>query len=106
MRRQPEMEDYQETETRIAGKRANIRTYSQVRDGERISRAELNIGNWEKAEVELYMEVESKNPADLEIAKQIFNSVVFLKRNAQHNNAMKRTRGTAFFLTSIASARR
>ncbi|HEX7999555.1 MAG TPA: hypothetical protein VF528_14305 [Pyrinomonadaceae bacterium] len=79
VRRQPEMEDYQETETVIGGKRANIRTYSEVRDGERIYRAELNVGNWEKADVELYMEVESKDASDLEMAKQIFNSIKFSK---------------------------
>ncbi len=79
VRRQPEMEEYQETETSVAGKRANIRTYSQIRDGERIYRAELNIGNWEKADVELYMEIESNNPADLETAKQIFNSITFVQ---------------------------
>jgi hypothetical protein len=78
-RRQPEMEEYQETETSIDGRRANIRTYFQIREGERIYRAELNIGNWEKADVQLYMEVESKDSADLEVAKQIFNSINFSK---------------------------
>lgn len=76
-RRQLEMEDYQETETKIDSKRANIRTFSQIRNGERVFRAELNIGDWENANVELYMEVESKNRADLEIARQIFSLVVF-----------------------------
>ena len=79
VRREPEMENYQETETKIDGKRANIRTFSQLQNKERIYRAELNIGDWENANVELYMEVESKNQADLEMAKQIFNSVDFVK---------------------------
>ncbi|HEX8774119.1 MAG TPA: hypothetical protein VF735_10955 [Pyrinomonadaceae bacterium] len=77
VRRQPEMEDYQESETRMKGKRANVRTYSQMREGERIYRAELNVGDWEKAQVELYMELESSSPAELEVAKEIFNSVEF-----------------------------
>jgi hypothetical protein len=77
VRREPEMEDYEERETRIKTKRANVRTYSQLRDGERIYRAELNVGNWEKAEVELYMELESSDPAELEMAKEIFNSIEF-----------------------------
>ena len=81
VRRQPEMEDYQEIETRIDGRRANIRTYSQIRDGERIYRAELNIGNWEKADVELYMELESKDAGDFEVAQQIFTSISFSKEH-------------------------
>jgi hypothetical protein len=80
VRRQPDMEEYRETETGIAGKRANVRTYSQIRDGARIYRAELNVGDWERAQVELYMEIESNNPADLETAKQIFNSITFSKK--------------------------
>ncbi len=55
-RREPEMGDYQETEIRIGGKRANIRTYSQIENGQRTYRAELNIGDWANAEIELYME--------------------------------------------------
>lgn len=77
VRRQPEMEDYQERETKIKAKRANIRTYSQMREGERIYRAELNVGNWEKADVELYMELESNDAAELEAANEIFNSIEF-----------------------------
>lgn len=79
VRRQPEMENYKETKIRIDGRRANIRTFSQLRDGERVHRAELNIGNWNEANVELYMELESKDPADLKTAKQIFSSIKFLK---------------------------
>lgn len=82
VRHQPDMEDYQETETRIGGKLANIRTYSQIRNGARIYHAELNIGNWEKGDVELYMEVESSSPDDLRIAKQIFNSIKFLTQKS------------------------
>jgi len=77
VRREPEMKDYQETENRIDGKQANIRTYSQIENGQHTYRAELNIGDWANAKIELYMGVESKNPADLETAKQIFNSVDF-----------------------------
>lgn len=79
VRRKPEMENYQETETKIGDRRANIRTFAQMREKERIYHAEMNIGDWENADVELYMEVESKNLADIEMAKQIFNSVVFSK---------------------------
>ncbi len=77
VRRQPEMEDYRETETRIDGKQANIRTYSQFENGQRVYRVELNIGDWANADVELYMEVESKNLADIDMAKRVFNSIEF-----------------------------
>ncbi len=77
VRRQPEMEDYRETETRIDGKQANIRTYSQFENGQRVYRVELNIGDWANADVELYMEVESKNLADIDMAKRVFNSIDF-----------------------------
>jgi hypothetical protein len=77
VRREPEMEEYQESETTIDSKQANIRTYSLIQNGGRIYRVELNIGDWANAEVELYMEVESKNPADLEMAREIFNSIDF-----------------------------
>lgn len=76
-RRQPEMQGYQETETQIDGRRANIRIFWLDENGERRYRAELNIGDWPTNDVELYMELESKNPADIEMAKAIFNSVDF-----------------------------
>ena len=81
VRREPEMEKYEEEETSIGGKRANIRTFALVRNGARMYRAELNMGNWEKAKVELYMELESSNAADLETAKQIFRSIKFSKKS-------------------------
>ncbi len=79
-RREPDMDEYQEIETKVDGKKARIQIYSQLREGERIYRAELNVGNWEEGEVDLYMGMESNNPADLEVARQIFNSIVFLKK--------------------------
>lgn len=76
-RRQASMHDYEESITRIGGKRANIRAYRQTVDWKRIYRAELNVGNWEKGEVQLYMRVESSDPAMLETAREIFKSVSF-----------------------------
>ena len=76
-RRQAWMNDYQEWTTRIGGRPANIRTYSQTDKGKRIYRAELNVGNWEKGEVELYMIIESSDPAVLDTAREIFKSVKF-----------------------------
>jgi hypothetical protein len=76
-RRQASMNDYQESTTRIGGRRANIRTYSQMVKGKTIYRAELNVGNWEKGEVQLYMEIESSDPAALDTAREIFKSVKF-----------------------------
>lgn len=74
-RKQNSMNDYQESTARISGRRANIRTYSQTIDSKRSYRAELNLGNWEKGEVQLYLRVESDDPAMLPIADQIFKSI-------------------------------
>jgi hypothetical protein len=76
-RRKPSMNDYEESTTRIGGKRANIRTYRRTVKGERMYRAELNVGNWEKGEVQLYMRIESSDPAVLDTAREIFKSVTF-----------------------------
>ena len=76
-RLQASMHDYHEAITRMGGKRANIRTYWQTVDDGRIYRAELNVGNWEKGEVQLYMRVESSDPAILDTAREIFKSVSF-----------------------------
>jgi hypothetical protein len=78
-RRQPEMQDYEETETTIDGKRANIRSFSEVKNGKRFYRVELNVGDWKNAQVNLYMDLESSDPCDIAMAKQIFNSVKFGK---------------------------
>ncbi|HEV2837364.1 MAG TPA: hypothetical protein VGW58_18735 [Pyrinomonadaceae bacterium] len=74
-RRQASMHDYQESTTRIGGQRANIRTYWQTVDSKRMYRAELNLGNWARGEVQLYMRLESDEPAMRELADQIFKSV-------------------------------
>lgn len=76
-RHQPWMKDYQEVTTRIRGKRANIRTYWRTVRAKRIYRAELNVGNWERGEVELYMEFESNDLKLLDLADQIFKSITF-----------------------------
>lgn len=75
-RRQSWMNDYQETTTRLRGKRANIRTYSTTK-GKRIYHAELNVGNWEKGQVQLYMKVEGTDPLTSDLANTIFKSITF-----------------------------
>ena len=74
-RKQDSMNDYEESTTRIRGQRANIRTYWQNAGSKRSYRAELNLGNWEKGVVQIYMRLESNDPAMLEIANQIFKSI-------------------------------
>jgi hypothetical protein len=76
-RRQNWMNDYQENITRIRGKRANIRTYWQTENGKRLYRAELNVGNWQNGEIELYMRVDGTDSMTINLAKAIFASVVF-----------------------------
>jgi hypothetical protein len=74
-RKQDSMNDYQELTSRIRGQRANIRTYSQTINSRRSYRAELNVGNWEKGELQLYMRMETDDAAMLLIADQIFKSI-------------------------------
>jgi hypothetical protein len=74
-RRQTWMTDYTESTSRIRGLRANIRTYSHMVGAKRIYRAELNVGNWQNGEVQLYMLVEGPDPATLDIAREIFKSI-------------------------------
>ena len=74
-RQQPWMNDYKETTTGIGGRRANIRTYWKTTNGKRRYQAELNVGNWDKGEVQLYMRVEGTDPGTPELANQIFKSV-------------------------------
>ena len=74
-RRQNWMDDYHETTTRLRGRPANIRTYSKSDKPTRTYLAELNIGNWDKGQVELYMRMETNDPAMLEVADHIFKSI-------------------------------
>lgn len=74
-RRQAWMNDYEETTTRLSGRTANVRSFSSVKDGKRMYQAELNVGNWEKGEVQIYMRVEGSDPKSLDVAKEIFKSV-------------------------------
>lgn len=74
-RKQSWMNDYDETTTRIGGRRANIRSFSRSMDGKLVYRAELNVGNWEKGEVQIYMRVEGTDSGTIPLAKEIFKSV-------------------------------
>jgi hypothetical protein len=76
-RSQSWMNDYEETTTRIGGRRANVRSFSRMMQGKRVYEAELNVGNWEKGEVQIYMRVEGSDTGTIELAKQIFKSVTF-----------------------------
>jgi hypothetical protein len=76
-RQQNWMNNYGESTTRIRGKRANIRTYWQTIDGRRLYRAELNVGNWQNGEIELYMRIEGTDPSVIDLAKAVFASVIF-----------------------------
>jgi len=75
-RRQKWMNDYEELVSRIRGKQANIRTYWKT-NGVRVYHAELNVGNWDRGELELYMGIESTDESALLLASQIFKSITF-----------------------------
>jgi hypothetical protein len=85
-RQQNWMHDYHETTTRLRGLRANIRTYSQDKNSQRLYAAELNVGNWEKGEVQLYMRLESDDPALLPVAEEIFKSVTFPRPSPERSS--------------------
>lgn len=78
-RRSDEMKDYQETETKIGGRKAVIRTYHTAAEnayyldekGQTTYVAELLVGNWAKSEVELFMSLESKSSSDVETAQRV-----------------------------------
>ena len=74
-RRQVWMNDYEETTTRLGGRMANVRSFSSVKDGKRMYQAELNVGNWEKGEVQLYMRVEGSDAKVPDVAREIFKTV-------------------------------
>jgi len=76
-RRQKWMNDYEELVSRIRGKQANIRTYWKMTNGVRVYHAELNVGNWDRDELELYMGIESTDESALLLASQIFKSITF-----------------------------
>lgn len=98
-RHSEEMEDYQEMETKIGGRKAVIRTYHTTDENAYYSNgssqttyvAELHVGDWAKGRVELFMSLESKSSDDLEIAKQIFSSVEFPKDKDTRNNSFNPT---------------
>jgi hypothetical protein len=85
-RQQNWMHDYHETTTRLRGLRANIRTYSQNKNSQRSYTAELNVGNWEKGEVQLYMRLDSDDAALLPIAEEIFKSVTFPRPSPERSS--------------------
>lgn len=80
------MRDLVEVSTTIDGKPASVRTFSIIRDGVTSYLTELNVGDWHKDRVELYMSLESRNQADTHTAKQIFKSIKFPKKRRAHFN--------------------
>jgi hypothetical protein len=63
----------------IDGKHATVRTFLYKFERASLYIAELNVGDWRKAQVELYMGMDSPKRTDIQTAKQIFRSVKFLK---------------------------
>jgi hypothetical protein len=76
-RQQAGMNDYHESTSTLRGQHANIRTYWQTVNTKRVYRAELNTGNWEKGEVQLYMRLEGEDSSVVQIGDQIFRSIRF-----------------------------
>jgi hypothetical protein len=74
------MKDYQETETVIGGRKANIRSYYTEESGRKVYVAELYIGEWAAGKVEMFMTWEGGTVADFAIARRVFNSIEFRKQ--------------------------
>src|SRR6266850_1591255 len=91
VRRTKEMNNYDEVETTVDGKKANIRTFYLIERRNRTYVAECNIGDWANANVELFMEVTGRSPAVLAMAKQIFRSVDFPQAHAPPNKRLRLT---------------
>ena len=85
-RQQDWMHDYHETTTRLGGLRANIRTYSHDENSKCFYAAELNVGNWDRREVQLYMHFESDDPSMLPVAEEIFKSVSFPRPSPERSS--------------------
>jgi hypothetical protein len=73
------MHDLREESVTIDGKPASVRTFRYRFKRASFYVAELNVGDWRKGPMELYMGMDSPNRTDIQIAKQIFSSVKFLK---------------------------
>ena len=54
-RRSDEMKDYHETETKIGGRKGNIRTCYTEENGQKTYVGELYIGDWAAGKVEMFM---------------------------------------------------
>jgi hypothetical protein len=74
-RRRSWMDDYQEATTRVGGRKANVRSYSFIKDEKRRYVAELNVGNWDRNQIEFFMHIEGRDVATIKLAKKIFESV-------------------------------
>jgi hypothetical protein len=73
------MRDLLEESVTIDGKHASVRTFRYRFKRSSFYVAELNVGDWRKGPMELYMGMDSPNRTDIQIAKRIFSSVKFLK---------------------------
>jgi hypothetical protein len=70
---------FREQVVEIGGRRAYLFDYVQKEKGRKRYYADLYIGDFPHEEVNLWMQADSRRPADLEIAKKIFRTVEFLQ---------------------------
>src|ERR1043165_2991790 len=92
-RRQGWMNDYEGTPARVSWRLGNVRSFSSVKDGKRMYQAELNVGNWERGQIELYMRVEGSDPRTVDVAKEIFKSVRLPIPSPERTTPERQTRG-------------
>ncbi|HKO41963.1 MAG TPA: hypothetical protein VJU84_01630 [Pyrinomonadaceae bacterium] len=70
---------FKESVVEIGGRKAYLCEYSGLEKGRKRYYADLYVGEWPQGHVKLWMQADAARPADLEIAKQIFHTLEFLK---------------------------
>ena len=70
---------FKESVVEVGGRKAYLCESSGMEKGRKRYYADLYVGEWPQGHVKLWMQADTARPADLEIAKKIFNTLEFLK---------------------------
>lgn len=70
---------FKESVVEAGGRKAYLCDYSGIERSRKMYYTDLYVGEWPQRQVKLWMQAASARPADLEIAREIFRTVEFLK---------------------------
>ena len=70
---------FKESVVEVSGRKAYLCEYSGLEKGRKRYYTDLFVGEWPQGHVKLWMQADTARPADLEIARQIFHTLEFLK---------------------------